>query len=219
MARPEPSLLVGRVVGQVAVDADAAAGVGVGEGRGLAQDEAVAGLQEWRLFTQATLSSNCQWVCLGLTGRKAGPPEMPVRSWMFRLGRPSRELGDVDALDAELARGLGAEVGLARLGVRLREAEPELVHHRGPEDARPVEGAAVGGQPGVLDAGHVGAEVEARRREVGRGAGSTRPGPGARRACTCCSCSARRRSRGRPSCGRRAAVKALSRTSRLAVEV
>ena len=43
---------------------------------------------------------------------------------------------------------LVAEVGLPRLGVRLGEAEAQLVHQRGAEDVGPVEGSAVGGEPG-----------------------------------------------------------------------
>ena len=94
-------------------------------------------------------------------GRAAGDPGQVGNVDVREAGR---ELGHVDAADAERVGGVRAEVGLE--GERLGQCVPgaQLVDEGRTEDPRVVQPGAVGRQAGVLDAGDERPEIEPRRR-------------------------------------------------------
>ena len=93
---------------------------------------------------------------------------MPGQVRDVDVRQPRRELGDVDAANAERVGGVGAEVRLERERDRLRVADPQLVDEARRQHSRIVEAGAVRRQPRVLDAGDERAEIEARGGVRGR---------------------------------------------------
>ncbi len=115
-------------------------------------------------FNQTSASSICQWNCLGLTGRNAGTSGNAGHVRHVDVGEAGRELGDVDAVNAQRISRMGTEVRLKRERHRLRVAASQLVHERGEITRGIVERRAMRRQARVLYAGHERTEIELGRR-------------------------------------------------------
>ena len=174
--------VVDRIVDEVAAEGELLRVLVVRERRRHAQHPAVAELQ---LVTAADLHERVLELVVHLLRvhrqerRPAGEAGVVVD---VDVGQARRDLVDVDALDAERRRRLGAVVGLGRERQRPRVAEAELVDEAGADDLRVVEGQAMRRQARVLDAGDERARGRSGPPPAPASADSRPPGPAARRA-------------------------------------
>ena len=169
VARPVPPVLLTGLLTKLRPKCQRAARVGVRQRRRRAPHPAVAVLQLVPAPRPAPARPRTgSAICFGLTGRNVGPPRQAGEVGDVHVRQAGRDLVDVDALDAERRRRLRAVVRLRRERQRAGVAEAELVDEARADDLRVVEGQAVRRQARVLDAGDVGAEVEAGRRLLRR---------------------------------------------------